>query len=97
MNEDTNSWPKDWKQKSRFAQHLVEDNHNMSYINNLHFFEKWNVLNTLEKFETYKAFKNKKFSFMKWETQFKITRPLQNIDHNAKSAVSNTNANNTNI
>lgn len=69
-----------------------------SCLNILHFFEKWNVLNTLEKFETYKAFKNKKFSFMKWETQFQMARPLHTLlDHNAKSAVSNTNANNTNI
>ena len=47
------------KQKSTFAQHLIDENHDMNDLNNgleiLHTCTKGNKLDTLEEFEIYKA------------------------------------------
>ena len=50
------------KQNSTFAQHLIDNNHNMADINKglevLHVCQKGNRLDMLEQFEIYKCFKN---------------------------------------
>lgn len=56
--------PRTVKQKSNVAQHLIDSNHSISEIENnlevLHVSRKGRMLNTLEEFEIYKAFKNNK-------------------------------------